>query len=88
MQIESIARTDPHVAHVFLRNSDGVVLRVPLRATSLSTLVDHSPRTTLNHQSVTQFLQLVKEYALCQILATQPTKASGIRSARNNNKMS
>jgi hypothetical protein len=84
LQIESVARTDPSIAHVFLRTQDGVVLRVPLRATSLSTLVDHSPRTTLNTDAVVQFLELAKEYALCR--ATKPRKSAKSGQPSTNNK--
>ena len=66
LAVESVAKTPQDVAHVFLRRSDGVVLRVPLRATSLATLVDHAPRAKLCKQAVQDLLQLVKEYERCQ----------------------
>lgn len=88
LQVESIARTDPRIAHVFLRTEDGVVLRVPLRATSLSTLVDHSPRTTLNTDAVVQFLQFAKEYALCRDTKKRKSTKSGRRSINNIDKKS
>jgi hypothetical protein len=68
------------VAHVFLRRDDGVVLRVPFRATSLSTLVRHAPRAKLCKQAVQEFLDLVMEYEQCvQKPATKSAK-SGPRS--------
>lgn len=88
LQVESIARTDPRIAHVFLRTQDGVVLRVPLRATSLSTLVDHSPRATLCTDAVAQFLELAKEYALCRATKNRKSTKSGRRSINNNGKKS
>ncbi|MEQ1904535.1 MAG: hypothetical protein ABL888_10145 [Pirellulaceae bacterium] len=88
LRIESIARTDPRFAHVFLRTEDDVVLRVPLRATSLSTLVDHSPRATLNTDAVVQFLELAKEYALCRAIKNPKSTRYGHRSTNNNGKMS
>jgi hypothetical protein len=88
MRVESIARTDPLIAHVFLRTDEGVILRVPLRATSLSTIVDHSPRTTLNKDAVVQFLELAKEYALCRATKTHKSTKSGHRSIKNNDNKS
>jgi len=88
LRIESIARTDPRIAHVFLCTEDGVVLRVPLRTTSLSTLVDHSPRTTLSADAVVQFLELAKEYALCRATKIRKPNRSGRRSINNNGKKS
>jgi hypothetical protein len=88
MQVESIARTDPRTAHVFLRSSNGVVLRVPRRATSLSILVDHSPRATLSKDAVVQFLELAKEYALCRATKTRKSTKSGRRSTNTNGKKS
>ena len=65
LRVESVASTPQDVAHVFLRRDDGIVLRVPLRATSLSTLVRHAPRAKLCKQAVQEFLDLVKEYEQC-----------------------
>jgi hypothetical protein len=64
-RVESVSRSSEEQAHVFLRRDDGIVLRVPLRATSLSTLVDCAPRAKLCKQSVSEFLGFVKEYKLC-----------------------
>jgi hypothetical protein len=79
LRVEFIARTDPQLAHVFLKRDDGIVLRVPLRATSLSTLVDPAPRATLSQQAVTEFLGLVKEYAPCRPTKKRRLKTSGRR---------
>ena len=81
-RVERVAGTPQDVAHVFLRRDDGIVLRVPLRATSLSTLVRHAPRVKLCKQAVQEFLDLVKEYEQCgQKSATRSAK-SGPRSGR------
>ena len=65
---------------MFLRRDDGVILRVPLRATSLSTLVRHAPRAKLCREAVQEFLDLVKEYELCTQKAATKSSKSGPRS--------
>ena len=80
LRVERVASTPQDVAHVFLRRDDGIVLRVPLRATSLSTLVRHAPRAKLCKQAVQEFLDLVKEYELCTQEATSKSRKSGPRS--------
>ena len=65
-QLQSVARTCPKQAHVFVRTDEGIVLRVPLRATNLSPLVDTAPKATLSRTAVAEFLDLVKEYELWQ----------------------
>ena len=80
LRVESVASTPQDIAHVFLRRDDGVVLRVPLRATSLSTLVRHAPRAKLCKQAAQEFLDLVKEYELCTQTATPKPTKSGRRS--------
>jgi hypothetical protein len=88
LRVESVASTPEDVAHVFLRRDDGIVLRVPLRATSLSTLVRHAPRAKLCKHAVQEFLDLVKEYEQCvQKPATKPAK-SGRRSNKRTRKKS
>ena len=87
-RIESVSRTAQEVAHVFVRRDDGIVLRIPLRTTSLSTLVDFAPRAKLCRQSATEFLSLVKEYALCpHPHHSHPTK-SGQSSKKHRKKKS
>ena len=87
-QIESISRSDEAVAHVFVRRDDDIILRIPLRATDRSTLVDHTPRAKLCGSAVAEFLGLVMEYELCpQTKQTKPTK-SGRRSTKNCDKKS
>jgi hypothetical protein len=82
-RIESISRSDEAVAHVFVRRDDGIILRVPLRATDRSTLVNHAPRAKLCGSAVAEFLDLVKEYGLCpENNQPKPTK-SGRRSTKN-----
>ena len=76
-RVERVASTPQELAHVFLRREDGIVLRVPLRATSLSTLVSHAPRAKLCKQAVHEFLDLVKEYEQCE---TRHADKSGSRS--------
>lgn len=88
LAVERVASTPQDVAHVFLRRDDGIVLRVPLRATSLSTLVRHTPKAKLFNQAVTEFLDLVKEYELClRTNIHKPTK-SGRRSTKKRDKKS
>ena len=85
-QVESISRGTEEDARVFLRREDGVVLRVRLRATNLSTLADHAPRARLCRQAVAEFLDLVKEYELCS--RTKKPIKSGHRSTSRRDKKS
>lgn len=71
---------------MFLRREDGIVLRVGLRATNLSTFVDHAPRARLCRQTVAEFLDLVKEYELCT--RTKKPIKSGRRSTKRRGKKS
>ena len=88
-EVVSIARGDEAVAHVFVRYCDDIVLRVPLRSTSLSPLVDHTPRGKLSPSSVEEFLALVKEYELCPPnQAKRRPRKSGKRSRRKTAKKS
>jgi len=87
-QIESISRSDEAVAHVFVRRDDGIILRVPLRATDRSTLVEFSPRAKLCSIAVAEFLDLVKEYGLCPQTAPPKPTESGRRSTKNLDKKS
>ena len=76
LPVERVASTPQDVAHVFLRRDDGIILRVPLRATNLSTLVRHSPEAKLCKLAVQELLDLVKEYEQCtQKAATKPGKS-------------
>ena len=85
--VERVAGTPQDVAHVFLRRDDGIVLRVPLRATSLSTLVRHAPRVKLCKQAVQEFLDLVREYEQCARKSATNSAKSGPRwSKRTRNK--
>ena len=86
--IERVARGPEEVAHVFLLREDGIVLRVPLRATSLSTLVNQTPRAKLCKQAAQEFLDLVKEYELCPPTNTRKPNKSGRRSTKKRNKKS
>jgi hypothetical protein len=87
LRVESVANTPQDVAHVFLRRADGIVLRVPLRATSLSTLVRHAPRAKLSKHAVQEFLDLVKEYERCtQKLWTKSAKSGPRSNQRRRNK--
>jgi hypothetical protein len=75
-------------ASVFVRRKDGIVLRIPLRATNLSTLANHTPRAKLCASAVAEFLTLAKEYDLCsQSENGAPTK-SGRRSTKNHDEKS
>jgi hypothetical protein len=86
--VESIASTPQDVAHAFLRREDGIVLRVPLRSTSLSTLVRHAPRAKLCKQAVQEFLDLVKEYEQCAQKPATKSAKSGRRSNKQTHKKS
>jgi hypothetical protein len=86
-RIESVSRSSEELAHVFLRRDDGIVLRVPMRATSLSTLVNHAPRAKLCKQAAQEFLDLVKEYELCPLTTRKLTK-SGRRLIKKRDKKS
>jgi hypothetical protein len=88
LAVERIASTPLDVANVFLRRDDGVVLRVPLRATSLSTLVQHAPRAKLSEQAVQEFLDLVMEYERCANKPASKSAKSGQRSTKRTNKKS
>ena len=88
LRVESVASTPQDVAHAFLRRDDGVVLRVPLRATSLSTLVRHAPRAKLSKHAVQEFLALVKEYEQCVQKSATKSARSGSRSKKRTNKKS
>lgn len=84
--MESVSRSPKDVAHVFLKRDDGIVLRVPLRSTSLASVTNHTPRSKLSHRAVREFLELVKEYELCPTPCpkTQRQSAtSGRRSIKN-----
>lgn len=87
-RVERVAGTPQDVAHVFLQRDDGVVLRVPLRATSLSTLVHHGPRAKLCRPAVQEFLDLVKEHEQCvQKSATKSAKSGQRSGERMRNKL-
>jgi hypothetical protein len=88
LPVERIASTPPEVANVFLRRDDGVVLRVPLRATSLSTLLQHAPRAKLSSQAVQEFLDLVMEYERCANKPASKSAKSGQRSTKQTGKKS
>ena len=66
----------------FLQREDGIVLRVPLRATNLSTLVPHAPRAKLCKQAVEEFLNLVREYGQCDTKQEGKSAKSGSRSKK------
>jgi hypothetical protein len=87
-RVESVSRSSEEQAHVFLRRDDGVVLRVPFRATDLSTLVNYAPRAKLCKQSVAEFLDLVKEYELCLPTDIHKSSKSGRRLKKRRDKKS
>jgi hypothetical protein len=78
-QVLSVSRGPAASAHAWVLYRDQITLRLPLRSTSLSPLVDSRPQATLTRGSVEHFLSLVKEYELCQ----QPPGKSGQRSRRS-----
>jgi hypothetical protein len=87
-RVESVSRSSEDVAHVFVCREDGIVLRVPLRATSLSTLVNHAPRAKLCRQAAQELLDLVKEYELCPPINIRKPAKSGRRSIKKRDKKS
>jgi hypothetical protein len=82
LRVESIPSTPQETAQVLLRREDGVVLKVPLRATSLSTLVRHAPRAKLCKHAVQEFLNLVMEYERCEKKPAKVSARSGSRSTK------
>jgi len=70
---------------VLVQRPDGGTLRLPLRQTSLSVLVDHSPHAKLSTLVAQEFLNLVKEYELWPL--TKPVK-SGPQSTKISDKKS
>ena len=60
----SVSRGPQLSAMVQLSLEDGSVVKVPLRATSLSTLVRDTPRAKLSTDAVREFHDLVKEYKI------------------------
>jgi hypothetical protein len=76
------ARGNPE--HLFLRYRDGIVLRVPFSASSLSTWNSDTPVAKLSVVAVEEIVALVKEYESCR----RPSKKSGRRSRRTSGKHS
>jgi hypothetical protein len=87
-EVVSISRGNPPSAHVFVKYQGDIVLRLPLRATSLSALAEHAPRAKLCQLAVQDFLSLVKEYELCPHKTPRRRAKSGTRSADKTNKQS
>lgn len=87
-EVVSIARGDPQSAHVFVKCQGDIVLRLPLRGTSLATLVEFVPRGKLCREAVQDFLSLVKEYELCPQPTTRRRAKSGTRSTGTTNNKS
>jgi hypothetical protein len=87
-RVESVASPPQEVGHVFLQREDGIVLKVPLRATSLSTLVRHAPRAKLCKHAVQEFLDLVMEYERCAKTPAKAPAKSGRRSTKQKRKKS
>jgi hypothetical protein len=71
---------------LLVRYRDGIVLRVPRRATSLSVLGQDRLRDKLSRPAVEEFLSLVKEYESC--LTKSPPAKSGKRSRPQHSKKS
>lgn len=78
-EILSISRGASWDANVLVKYDDVVVLRVPLRATSLFALVHHGPQSKLSRAAAEEFLSLVKEYELCHNKRKSRRKRSGNR---------
>lgn len=80
--VERISHGPESSAIVFVRYGEDIQLRIPLRATSLATLPAQMRCVKLTHDSVEEFLSLVKEYESCQ----RQLKMSGRRSVHKRNK--
>ena len=82
MVLQPHARGNPE--HVFVRYRDGIVLRVPFRASNLSTWINDQPVAKLSVVAVQEIVALVKEYESCR----RPSKKSGRSSRRTSGKNS
>jgi len=80
--MKSVSRSPKDVAHVFLKRDDGIVLRVPLRSTSLASVTHPTPRSKLSHLAVREFLGLVKEYELCSTTRPKTPQRRSAKSGR------
>jgi hypothetical protein len=88
-EIVSIARGDPQSVHVLVKYQGDIVLRLPVRATSLAALVNPAPRGKLCQEAIQDLLSLVKEYELCPNQTTRRRAKSGARSTpKTDNKSS
>ena len=88
-ELLSVSRGDQQIAHVFVKYRGDVVLRLPLRATNLTTLDDNVPRAKLSGDAAQEFLSLVKEYDLCtNRTQAQRRNRSGKRSTSSTGKTS
>jgi hypothetical protein len=74
LPLVSVSRGPQLTANVFLRLDDGVVIKVPHCATSLSTLVQYSPCAKLSADAAETFLGLAKEYQCCPPTNSKPNK--------------
>jgi hypothetical protein len=73
--------------HLWVQYRDGIVLRLPRAVTNLSLFGPHTPRATLSHSAVEEFLSLVKEYESCRTKST-PASSGTVSRAKNKRKSS
>jgi len=76
-RVHSAARSPD--GHVFVEYRDGIVLRIPRAATSLSTFGQYPVRGKLSRSAIEELLSLVKEYELCPTPTKSPRAKSGRR---------
>ena len=87
-KVLGVCRDSTAASHVMVHYRDGIVLRIPLKATSLAALSCDGPRCKLSLTSIQEVMSLVKECEPCQPpaprrlpAARRPTK-SGPASTR------
>ena len=83
----SVTRGTADTPQIFVRFRDGITLRVPLRATSLSMWAEDAPRAKLSVIAVQELLALLKEYEQCprhqEKSGTSSRRRSGKSSSKN-----
>ena len=73
---------------MFVEYRDGIVLRIPRAATSLSTFGQNATRAKLSRSAIEELLSLVKEYELCSTPTKFPRAKPGRRSQPRTSKKS
>ena len=85
-QVLSVSRGTSDSSHVFVGYRDGIVLRIPRRATSLSALGQDTPYSKLCVAAVRELLSLVKEYESCPRRPRKSGRGSRRRSSKKSSK--